>query len=182
MTRFRSVRSRVDDITYDLNLAPMLDIMVALVPFLLLSVVFVRLVIIDAPVPQPVEAAIQKDKKNKKPKLSVKMYIYQNSVNLKITERGRGRTVKINNSKEGYDTKKLHGILIGLKVKYPEVFSIEVFPNESVAYNDIISVMDAARRRLNNDPKIFIVDKKTQKKVETNLMFPNITFGNVVGG
>lgn len=181
MTRFRSVRSRAEDMTYDLNLAPMLDIMVALVPFLLLSVVFVRLVVIETPIPQPVAAAVQKDKENKKKSLNIKMYIQKESVILKIVERGRKRNISIKNQSGKYNVKKLHKQLVTLKLKHPNVFSLEILPNESVAYNDIVTLMDAARRTLNGDPKIYITDKKTNKKVETRLMFPNITFGNVVG-
>ena len=47
----------------ELDLAPMLAMMVSLIPILLLSTVFVRLAMIDSPLPQVVAKAIEKQKK-----------------------------------------------------------------------------------------------------------------------
>ena len=54
----RSFGKRVEDATFELNLAPMLDIIVSIVPMLLMSVAFVHVTVIDTPVPQVVEKAI----------------------------------------------------------------------------------------------------------------------------
>src|SRR5882757_4268778 len=50
---------RTSDATYDLNLAPILDIIVSIVPMLLLSIAFVQVKMIETPVPQAVAEAIQ---------------------------------------------------------------------------------------------------------------------------
>src|SRR6185312_14688063 len=60
----RYMKSRTTDATFDLNLAPILDIIVSIVPLLLLSVAFVQVKMIDTSVPQVVaEAAHRADEK-----------------------------------------------------------------------------------------------------------------------
>ena len=60
----RALKSRIDDSTFELNLAPMLDIIVSIIPMLLLSVVFTRITVIDTPVPQAVEQAVAENTKH----------------------------------------------------------------------------------------------------------------------
>src|SRR4028118_330975 len=56
----RYAKSRTADATFDLNLAPILDIIVSIVPLLLLSVAFVQVKMIDTSVPQVVAEAAQR--------------------------------------------------------------------------------------------------------------------------
>jgi hypothetical protein len=56
----RNVKSRATDATFDLNLAPILDIIVSIVPLLLLSIAFVQVKMIDTSVPQVVAEAAQR--------------------------------------------------------------------------------------------------------------------------
>ena len=53
--------------TFELDLAPMLALMVTLIPIMLLSTVFVKVSLIETPLPQVVQNAIEEDlnKKNK---------------------------------------------------------------------------------------------------------------------
>src|SRR5438270_13834320 len=57
-------KNRVEDATFEINLAPLLDIIVSVIPMLLLSIVFLRITMIEAPLPQPVAEAIQNQKKD----------------------------------------------------------------------------------------------------------------------
>src|ERR1700733_6810430 len=64
---------RATDATFDLNLAPILDIIVSIVPMLLLSIAFVQVKMIETPVPQAVAEAIQRadDKEETQVKLMI---------------------------------------------------------------------------------------------------------------
>jgi len=75
--------------------------------------------------------------------------------------------------------------VMSLKKDYPDVFRLELNPAESVPLSDIIVVMDSVRTTRSKDGhpvKITFTDITTGKPVETNLLFPDITFGNVAGG
>ena len=51
-----------------------------------------------------------------------------------------------------------------------------------VPYQDIVSVMDEARNVKESEPKIKLLDKETNKTVETDVMFPDVVFSNVMEG
>lgn len=183
MKRRRTIRQRVEDSSYELNLAPMLDMMVALVPFLLLSIAFVRLVVVDAKIPQPVAKAIKEDRDKKKRTVNVSMEISgKNGVFIIVKEKGK-KTVKTHVPLlEGkFDVDTVHQKLIQVKQKHPKVFRLEIMPKENVVYKDIVSLMDTARTAKKNDPELFILDEEKNEKVPTKLMFPDVIFGNVVG-
>lgn len=182
--RRRNVKQRIDDMTFDLNLAPMLDMMVALVPFLLLSVVFIRLVIIESPVPQPVAKAIEKDRKNKDREVNIKMYVdKKRNVSIIVTnKKGQKQNLQVRSDSKSVNLEDLHQKLVQLKLKYQKIYSIELFPDEMLSYNEIIKVMDAARQSKTDGPSFEVVNKETKEKVKTKFMFPNITFGNLVEG
>ena len=181
--RLRTIRQRVEDSSYDLNLAPMLDMMVALVPFLLLSIAFVRLVVVETKIPQPVAKAIQEDRNDKDRQVNIKMKIdLKYGVNLLVQQKGKKtRTIKVPLDKGEFNVQAVHKELHSLKTKHPEVFRLQVMPSEKVAYRDIVALMDTARYATKDDAPLFIIDKETKEKVETKLMFPDVVFGNVVG-
>ena len=52
------VKTRADDSTFALNLAPMLDIIVSIIPMLLMSVVFVQIKEMETTIPEIVNEAI----------------------------------------------------------------------------------------------------------------------------
>src|SRR5207237_9488729 len=59
--------------TFDLNLAPMMDMMVSIIPFMLLSATFLQLMLINVPLPTPVAQALQQDRENKNNDVTIKV-------------------------------------------------------------------------------------------------------------
>ena len=62
---------------------------------------------------------------------------------------------------------------------------MELNPTDTVPLEEIVSVMDAMRTTRNVDGKhvkVSFTDATTGKAIETNLLFPDIVFGNVAGG
>ena len=74
---------------------------------------------------------------------------------------------------------------MNLKKESPDVFRLELNPAETVPLSDIIVVMDSIRTTRSKDGRpvnLTFTDINTGKPVETNLLFPDIVFGNVAGG
>lgn len=176
------LRQRIEDSTFDLNLAPMLDIMVSLIPMMLLSVAFAKLVVIDSPVPQPVEQAIQDDKKERS--VVLKLHLFNNkTAKLDVIDKsGKVNSISIATKEGFYDLSKIHTQLVDIKKMHSQVFTVEIFPEEGVAYKEIVAVMDEARNAKSDEQEFQFLDKNTNQPVKTRVMFPNITFGNVIEG
>jgi biopolymer transport protein ExbD len=179
-----SVRQRVQDATFEINLAPMLDMMCSLIPILLISMAFVHLVVIDSPVPQPVAEVMEKDKNDKDPELSIRIVLNDNkSVHVQLNEKGKLKDLNFNaDAKGNFDLEKLYHEMLVVKLNHPEVFKLELNPAERVPYKDIIFVMDRLRMIDKKDPEVTVLDKEKNSKVSTRFMYPNITFGNIVEG
>lgn len=177
----RTFRSRVEDATFELNLAPMLDIIVSIVPMLLLSVTFIQITVVDTPIPQVVEKAIAESQKNEDIQISLAV---SKSHGFKITVINKGQTSerKVALKGQDLDLTGLHTEMVGLKQQFPGVFRLELLPDETVALGEIVFVMDQVRTRVGQDPKFYVLDKETGKQIETDLMFPDVVFGNVAGG
>jgi biopolymer transport protein ExbD len=181
--RHSHVKERLHDSTFELNLAPMLDMLVVLITVLLVSFTSIRLGVLDGLIPQPVANAIEVDRKKTDREFTVALAISAKN-GLTVTAKVDGKETKqvIGNIGDKFDLVKLHAHLVQLKVAHPETFRIEIAPSEEVTYNDIITVMDRVRITSPSDPKIKVKDPKTGEMAETYLLFPDVVFSNVVDG
>lgn len=175
---------RVEDSTFELNLAPMLDIIVSIVPMLLMSVAFVHLMVIETPVPQVVEKAIAAANEKNKDQVQILLRVSKTGGFLyTVTDSKTGsRDIAIPNKGTDLDLEGLQKETLALKKSYPDVFRLELNPEESVDLDKIVQVMDKIRTTGSNDVKITFTDVETGKPLETNLVFPDVVFGNVNGG
>src|SRR5438067_9532513 len=100
MQRYGKTRST--DATFDLNLAPILDIIVSIVPLLLLSIAFVQVKMIDTSVPQVVAEAAQRA--NEKTETTVTLKVSKTKgFSFEVARDGRKTPVDIPNNKNGWD-------------------------------------------------------------------------------
>lgn len=177
----RSFKTRVDDSTYDLNLAPMLDIIVSIIPMLLMSVVFVQITVVETPIPQAVEKAMAAaDEKNE---VQISLHVSKTAgFRLAVADKGKNLEKTVALKGGAFDLEGLKKEVVALKLQYPNIFRVELNPDEGVALNEIVSVMDQIRTRAKTDPKILFTDVQTGKEIETELIFPDVVFGNVAGG
>lgn len=186
----RALKTREEDATFELNLAPMLDIIVSIIPMLLLSVVFVQITVIDTPIPQAVEKAVAAANEKNKDLVQVRMSVAADrSVLITILDRGATKEFQVAGIGAGAEAKAdldgLYQQVMAIKKQYPDVFRLELNPSETVPLIDIVGVMDSVRttRVENGKPvKLSFTDATTGKPIETNLLFPDIVFGNVAGG
>ncbi len=186
----RALKTRVEDSTFELNLAPMLDIIVSIIPMLLLSVAFVQITVIETPIPQAVAQAVAAANEKNKDVVQVRMAVAADrSVHISVLDRGNTKEYHVPAVGQGAEAKTdvdgLYSQVMNLKKEYPDVFRLELNPAETVPLSDIIVVMDSIRTTRSKDGRpvnLTFTDINTGKPVETNLLFPDIVFGNVAGG
>lgn len=170
----------------DLDMAPFLGLMATLIPMLLLATVFVRLSVLGAKVPVLAEAqtAIDKAKEdNRKKQLKLNVILTKDKTVVMQVRRGGAllQRTRVPASAEGtFDADKLKNEFAKIKRKNPELFQARMNPTEVVKYEDIVAVMDTMRLGPNGE-QFPVKDKDTGKVFQTNLMFDDITFGNIMG-
>lgn len=168
---------------FDLDLAPLLAVMVKLVPVLLVSSAFVQMMIIETDLPQVVQQAIEAQNNNPKSAQVAVELSKKQGLKIVITEDGKQtvETVSLNNHQE-LDLKIVHAKFQEVKKQHPEVFKIEINPDADVPYKEVVQIMDEARKSRNNDVRFPVKDLKTGNESTTLYMFPEVTFGNMMDG
>lgn len=170
---------RSSDSTFDLNLAPILDIIVSVVPLLLLSIAFVQVKMIDTSVPQVVAEAIQRA--NDKTETTVGLKVSKTrGFTFEVSKGGKTTPVTVGNKGKDWDLDMLLATAFSIKKQNPEVFRIDMSPESDVNLNELVVVMDKLRRTPDTQ-KIAFTDPSNGQKMETELMFPHVLFANVVG-
>src|ERR1700733_7395890 len=66
-------RDSSHEATFDLNLAPMMDMLVSIIPFMLLSATFLQIMLINVPLPTPVAQALAQDRAKTEHEVSIKV-------------------------------------------------------------------------------------------------------------
>jgi biopolymer transport protein ExbD len=169
---------------FELDLAPLLAVMVKLVPVLITSSVFVQAMIIESELPQGVQAAMeQKLEENKSPVISLNVsqkdgFTLEATLNNQVIEQKKIPLA----ADHKYNFSDLHKALQEVKAKHPEVFQLQLHPDAGVIYDEIVKVIDTARK--SNDPKIqFPLKTQDATKAETTpFMFPDVVFANILEG
>jgi len=173
------MKTRATDATFDLNLAPILDIIVSIVPLLLLSIAFVQVKMIDTAVPQVVAEAAERANEKSETTVTLKVSKGKGFV-FEVTKDGKTNPVTVINKNGQWDMDALHAAAFGIKEKNPEVFRVDMAPEQDVNLNELVVVMDKLRRTPDTK-KVAFTDPANGQKVETELMFPNVLFANVIG-
>lgn len=175
----RYARSRSSDSTFDLNLAPILDIIVSIVPLLLLSIAFVQVKMIDTSVPQVVAEAAKKANEKSETTIALKVTKLKGFI-FEVTKDGKTTPVNVPNKGDGWDLPALNAVAFGIKEKNPQVFRVDMNPDKDVSLNELVIVMDGLRRSPEGKKTSF-VDPTSGQKFETEQMFPDVLFANVIG-
>lgn len=172
-----------DEPTFDVDMSPMLSLMVVLIPIMLLSTVFVRISLIETPLPQVVQNAIEEDKNKKDKKIQLVLTMESPGFKLEILQDGRSlRSDRIPNVNNKWDISSLYKMAHATKLNHPDVFHLDFKPSSNVKYEDMVKVMDTLRKINKEDQKAILIDKDTKQKVETDVMFPEINLANVIEG
>ncbi len=146
----------------DLDVTTFLNLMVALIPFLLVTAVFSRITIMELNLPTAAggPAAV-------KPPVQVEVIVRKNALQI-----GGGGSVTASLPKVGdkYDLKKLSDYLLAIKERYPDKKDATVLVEPDIDYEDVIHVMDAVR--------VLEVKQPGQDPPQKIALFPSISIGD----
>lgn len=167
----------------DLDLAPMLSVIISLIPILLLTAVYMEVGVLETQLPQVISAAVEQERKDEKPPVTVKADISRDAgINIEISANGQVQRKQIPMINSEFDFDKFHKELVSFKEQFPMTFRLELRPTSDVPYDKIIKIMDAARKTKKGDKQIFVIDQKTNQKMPSDVLFVDIFFGNVMEG
>jgi biopolymer transport protein ExbD len=173
---------RDEESTFELNLAPLLDMTVVLIPALLLASVFVKITVVDSPLPQPTtQVQPVEQKKDIEVNLKIEMTA-KGGHKLTIQEKGGNTTKDFPLVNGKMDFEGLYAQMYQTKLKFPSVFKVELMPGADVQYNDIILTMDAVRLKKIKDDPIEWTDPKTGQLLKLDQLFPDVVLANVLEG
>ncbi len=153
---------------HELNITPIMNIFIIIIPFLLLTVVFAKTAIIDIYLPQEVHAEALK-KTDSIPEI----------LTIKVTEKGFelggiGEGVFIARSENNLDYRQLTEELVKIKDKYPQKDEAILLFTSSMSYDTVIKSMDATREtsdsiRRTLFPLVSLGEAEEDKPVEPQL-------------
>jgi biopolymer transport protein ExbD len=123
----------------DLNIVPMIDMMVILVFFLIFTAVFSKTNILQLNLPANASAAPLDLPKG----LKLEVIIRPND--LVVNDRNSGPLKVLDNTPSGYDLDGLSEYMRRVKATYPQMTDATVLPGPNVAYDTLVQVMDTVR-------------------------------------
>jgi len=164
-----SARRNQGDLDVEIDMVPVMNMFLVLIPFLLMSSNFLHLKAINTSVPVKAATSIVVDKKVSDIEITAIVEIKSKSIKLsasaeKLSEAELKKfDVTFATSKAGSDEKTNGGtpypladlslVLQEIKAKYPKSNTVILIPGESILYDTIVKTMDAARRL--NDEMLF---------------------------
>ena len=146
---------------HQLDITPFLNLMVALVPFLLVTAVFSRVAILELNLPNVESEAAPDDSQ------IIEIIIRENELQL-----GDGNQVlsRFPKTAAGYDLAGLSQALLALKQKQPQKTDATILLERQIKYDHLVSVMDTVRAKR--------PDKTDEDSAERITLFPDIAIGD----
>lgn len=154
-----------------LLITPLLDMLVALIPILILGVVLTRINVVDVSVSKPVQS-ISKPQPNK---FDLLLKVGVNEVDLVLNGKSR---LKVSKASADFNN-QLHKEFVAIKKEFPQEFEIKVEPESQIALDNIMEVIDAAREVRSGDPEMIRKDEATGKDVRIKFLFPKVILRGV---
>lgn len=155
-----SKRRRQSAAEGDLNLTPIMNIFIIIIPFLLLTAVFVKTAVIDIYLPQEAQGGGGGGSSE------------QRLLAIKVTKSGfelggLGPGIKVPLKDDKYDFSGLTEELVRLKDRYPSQEEVILLFDQETAYDLVVKVMDAARETT-------VLKDEVRKR---RLLFPAVSLG-----
>lgn len=147
----------------DIDVTPLLNVMVVLVAFLIFSAVFSRISIQELVLPTQGSGGANSDK----PQVTIEVIVRKDG--LELTE---GRNIIATFPKVGkeYDLQRLSESLFPLKEKYSDKQDVTILLEPDIDYESMIQVMDAV--------KVMEVRRAAQGPLQRVVLFPQVSLGD----
>ena len=145
---------------HDLNVVPMIDMMVILVFFLIFSAVFTKTSILELNFP-----AAQQAVPDLPQGLNLEVVLRQGKID--VDDRGTGLLKSFPDSDKGYDFAGLAEYLLLVKSKYSDVQNASILLEPNIPYDSLVQAMDTVR--------IYIPKDKKYDRAE---LFPQVSIGD----
>jgi biopolymer transport protein ExbD len=126
----------------DVNITAVMNIFLILIPFLLLTAVFVRIAVLELSLP----SMSRKGQVSQTPQENViinMLFIKEAGFELRSTDLNKPIIVTKKNANYDWDQLKMQ--LAKIKAKHPQSEDIIMFPENTIMYDTIIHVMDRCR-------------------------------------
>jgi biopolymer transport protein ExbD len=122
----------------DLNIVPMIDMMVILVFFLIFTAVFSKTNILQLNLPSNNPAPVDLPK-------GLKLEVIIRPDDLVVNDRNSGPLKVLANTPSGYDLDGLSEFMRRIKSQFPEMTDATILPGPAVQYDTLVQVMDTVR-------------------------------------
>ena len=146
----------------ELNITAFMDLMVALICFLLITAVFSRMTVVELNLPK----LNAKANEQQEIKLALQLVIREKSFDIQDVNLGLIRRIERDPSKP--DWKIFNKVLLEIKYRFPDEEDITLLLEPSVSYKTMIDVMDHIRS----------TEVVNNASLETVDLFPNISIGD----
>lgn len=147
----------------DLNIIPVMNLFMVLIPFLLMGAAFLHIGVIPTSTPRhnPAESDVPKTPTT----VSANLRITADALSLTFSSTSMTpeelEAISAEWPKEDgkYDVEALKAHLIDIKEKYPKSTTITILPHDELGYQELVGVLDATRERQvgikpDGDPKM----------------------------
>ena len=138
----RKATKRNRDGADDVNITPVMNLFLVLVPFLLLTAVFVRIAVLELSLPSLSQARNSTQTDPQKPVVIILLAITKSGFEIKAP------AMKLNPiplKEDLYQFEVLRRNLESIKSRYPDTEEITIQPADNVLYETIVKVMDTCR-------------------------------------
>lgn len=164
---------------WEIDLSPLLALMVTLIPVLLLQTSFATLQMLETTLPVLSDTKTEEPKDKNKIDFNLKIVVDEAksikmmvNVNDKVVD-----NVDVKSAQGDFDLESFRKELVKIKEKYPKEVDAKLTPSDTMSYETIITFLDILRKP-DAGKKFRFVDEKGQK-LETEVLFPNVVFGNI---
>ena len=167
------------DTDWEIDLSPLLALMVTLIPVLLLQTSFATLQMLETTL--PVLSDVKTEDKKDKNKVDFDLNITvnaKNTVEMLVNVNSKEvKKVKVQAEKGKIDLGSIKTELIKIKEAYPKEVSAKLTPSDQMSYESIVAFLDVLRKP-DKDKTFKFIDEKGQK-LESGVLFPNVVFGSI---
>ena len=161
----------------DVNVTPVMNLFVVLIPFLLFSAVFVKIAVINIALPgRPGEFEEFKKAPNA-PDVNVSVGVSKSRLIIAVSgDKNYSEEIELTGNVK--PLKDFHRVLVRIKKDFPTKKDIIVLPDRNVKYEQIVNILDVARDLLPDDPPIYARDVRGET-VRLRTLFPDVVLGSI---